>query len=61
MTTVVCLDVQAEEKNRPGMGFHHFPEDKKQRPVWIQAIKGKEGDYFAVRSHTTVSSEHFDP
>ena len=43
------------------MGFHHFPEDKEQRAVWIQAIKREEGGYFAVTSHTTVSSEHFDP
>ena len=47
-------------ENRPETEFHHFPEDKEQSGVWIQAIKREEGDYFAVTSHTTVCSEHFD-
>ena len=44
----------SRRENRPEMEFHHFPEDKEQRAVWIQAIKREEGDYFAVTSHTTV-------
>ena len=57
---LLCFWMYKQKRKSTGDGIPLLPEDKEQRAVWTQAIKREEGGYFAVTSHTTVSSEHFD-